>query len=142
MFRHVWFAALLFGASGCAVLHHVQIGEIDNRGGGKKVPFDVMVSETGVNFQEAADVSRVFSRTRRSEKQLQMFEDIWQYAHVGRSTGNPVFVEDYARKINEAVLEKCPSGRVTGLVSLRETARYPIVSGEIVRVKGYCITKG
>lgn len=142
MFRLACFAALLFGASGCAVLHHVQIGEIDNRGEGKKVPFDVMVSETGINFQEAADVARVFSRTRRSDKQLQMMEDIWRYAHVGTSTGNPVFVEDYARRMNEAILEKCPSGRITGLVSLRETAKYPVVSGEIVRVKGYCITKG
>lgn len=140
MIRQAWLVALLCSASGCAVLHHVQVGEIDNRGG-KKVPFDVMVSETGINFQEASDVAGAFSRTRRSDKQLQMFEDIWAIAHFGNSTGNPVFVEDYARKMNELVLEKCPSGRVTGLVSLRETAKYPIVSGEIVRIKGYCITK-
>lgn len=141
MFRLAWFTALLLGASGCAVLHHVQIGEIDNRGG-KKVPFDVMVSETGINLHEAADIARVFSRTRRSDKQLDMVENIVTYTQVGTKTGNPVFVEDYARRLNEAVLEKCPSGRITGLISLRETAKYPVVSGEIVRIKGYCITKG
>lgn len=141
MFRLAWCVALLFGASGCAVLHHVQIGEIDNREG-KRVPFDVMVSETGINLQEATDVARVFSKTRRSDKQLDMVENIVRFTQVGTKTGNPVFVEDYARRINEAVLEKCPSGRITGLVSIRESAKYPIVSGEIVRVKGYCITKG
>lgn len=126
--------------SGCAVLHHAQVGDIDNRSGYRREQFDIKVSELGIDFGAAAHMGRQLFGSRAGEQ----FEKLNQVASLfrsGRATGNPVFVEDYARKINEAILERCPSGWVTDIVALRETASYPVISGEIVRVVGTCLSK-
>ena len=36
---------------------------------------------------------------------------------------------------------ECPSGKLTGLMSVRESRKYPVISGEIVKVTGYCVTQ-
>ena len=57
---------------------------------------------------------------------------------TGPKTGKPVFTEKYSDKIIHELRTECPSGRITGLTMVRETAEYPVVSGEIVKVVGYC----
>ena len=59
--------------------------------------------------------------------------------NMGPRTGNPVYADDYAHKILDYVYAECPSGKLTGLTSVREAKAFGAVSGEIVRISGYCI---
>ncbi len=128
----------LFFSLGCAQLHHVQVGEIDNRTSFVKQPFDIKVSETGINVQEIGAVSRALLRERAGER-AQTLAGIVGLFQMGPRTGNPVYVKDYTKTLVRVLYEKCPSGRITGLTSIRETRKYPVVSGEIVKVTGYCL---
>ena len=60
---------------------------------------------------------------------------------MGPKTGNPVFDDTYSDALAEMLL-KCPSGQISGLVSVRESAHYPIVSGEVIKLVGYCLMDG
>lgn len=132
--------AFLFSLTGCAQLHHAQIGDIDNRPGYVKTPFDIKLSETGVNLEEIGAASRALLRGRAG-KQAQGVAAIVGLFQMGPHTGNAVYTKDYAITMAKLVYEKCPSGHVTGLTSIRETRKYPIVSGEIVKITGYCLQK-
>ncbi len=123
----------------CAVLHHVQVGELDNRGKLRK--FDVKVSETGVNLDEARDVANALTRGRHS-KALDDANAILSLFQMGPRTGNIVFNETYAENLVDLLYRECPSGRITGLTSIREMRKYPVISGEIVKVTGYCVESG
>ena len=120
----------------CAIKHHVQISDIERRPGKKLEPFEVLISETGVNIEEAgkiiSDLTKDNDRANEIAKTIAMFQ-------MGPRTGNHVFNEKYADVIPELVLKKCPSGKVTGLLMIRETNKYPVVSGEIIKVTGYCL---
>jgi hypothetical protein len=128
---------ILFLATGCAQLHHIQLGEIDNRPGLVKKPFDIKVSESGINLYEAAGIVRAFNK--RAGKEAGALAGVIGLFQMGPRTGNPVYVKDYAKDLVQIIYEKCPSGRVTGLTSIRESRKYPVVSGEIVKVTGYCL---
>lgn len=139
-----WSIKILLGVvaagllNGCAVLHHVQIGDIDNRRSPKSSYFDVKVSETGVSLDEAADVAKAFSQARSDDiEQVRTALSLFQQ---GPRTGNPVYNETYARKVGELIAKECPSGRVTELRSIRETRKYPVISGEIVKITGRCVS--
>lgn len=135
-------ALTLFLLSGCAQLHHVQLGEIDNRPGFVKKPFDIKVSELGFNLEEAGRAAKfVNGRNKQGQKDIENIQQWIALFQMGPKTGNPVFVENYARDMGEKVRTACPSGQVTGLSSIRETNKYPIISGEIVRITGYCMTR-
>lgn len=121
--------------SSCAISHHVQVGDIQRDGNGKLTPFDVMVSETGVNIKEIGNVT---SAITKDDDRAKKFAQIIALFQMGPKTGNPVFNDKYADTIPKLIIEKCPSAKVTGLVMIRETAKYPLVSGEIIRVTGYC----
>ena len=121
--------------SSCAISHHVQVGDIVRTGKGKLTPFDIKLSQTGVNIKEAANV---VSAVTKDNNRAQKIAEIIALFQMGPKTGNPVFNEKYADQVPKVILEKCPSGKVTGLLMIRETAKYPVVSGEIVRVTGYC----
>jgi hypothetical protein len=126
--------------SGCAQLHHAQIGDIYSPPGYVKKPFDIKISESGVNLEEIGAISRaVIGGTRgRDAQALAGAIGLFQ---MGPRTGNPVYVNNYAQKVMQLIYEKCPSGDVSGLTSIRETRKYPVVSGEIVRVTGYCLIR-
>lgn len=124
--------------SGCAALHHAQFGDIENAPGYVKKPFDIKISETGINLQEIAATSKVLLSKKAGERAGEAAAIVGLF-QMGPSTGNPVYVKDYAKNLIQVIYEKCPSGRVTGLTSVRETRKYPIVSGEIVKVTGYCL---
>lgn len=122
----------------CAFLHSTQIGEIDGRiiSTGRK--FELLVSETGININEAGAIARGINRNARTDSRLASLEAIISLFQMGPRTGNGVLDQTYADKIFDALKEKCPSGNMSGLVSIRESAKYPVISGEIVRIIGYC----
>jgi hypothetical protein len=119
-------------------MHHYEIGEIDGTQG-KLRPFEVRVDETGFDAQEALEVAKLTTRSPQTRERLNTAQAIVALTQVGPSTGEPTFSEDWADGMLTEVLDRCPSGRVTGLTVVRESADYPVVSGEVVTVKGYCI---
>lgn len=128
--------------TGCAALHHAQVGEIDNRDGalGKARKFDVKVSDVGVNLKETANLARAI-RGKREDKAVDDVERILGYFQQGPTTGEKVFNDTYAEKVLALVKAECPGGQITGLMSVRETRKYPVISGEIVKITGYCVTR-
>jgi hypothetical protein len=121
----------------CAVLHHVQIGDIDNRNGEKLRSFEIMVSETGINLDEAAGAAKVFSNSK-VDREIDKIRDIIGMFQMGPRTGNPVYNDRYAYGLIDEIRGRCPNGKITGLMSIREMRQYPVISGEIVKIKGYC----
>lgn len=126
--------------SSCAQLHHVQVGEIVSHPEYIHKPFEIKVSETGINLGEAKDISKVFLNKDRQKDADDIASFIAMF-QMGPRTGNPVYVKDYAKNLIQLIYEKCPSGKVTGLMSIRETRKYPVISGEIVKVTGYCLMR-
>ena len=123
--------------SSCAILHHVQLGQIDNRNQDVAIPFEVLVSETGINTKEIGDIAR--STNSRGGENLGKAADIIGLFQFGPRTGNIVYNERYAERVVYEIYQRCPSGKVTGLMSIREMRKYPVVSGEIVKITGYCL---
>lgn len=131
--------ALLLSA--CAQLHHVQLGEIIDRPDFVQKPFDIKVSETGVNIQEAKGIAKAFLNNAKDRGAADRIAGVLGLFQMGPRTGNPVFVKDYAANVAQLIYEKCPSGQVTGLMSVRESRKYPVISGEIVKITGYCLMR-
>lgn len=120
----------------CAIKHHVQLSDIQRVKGKKLTPFKVMVNETGVDVEQAGNLISGITRDNEVAKNIASILAMFQ---MGPRTGYPVFNEQYADSIPLLVLKECPSGRVTGLLMIRETNKYPVISGEIVKITGYCI---
>lgn len=123
--------------SGCAILHHAQVGMVDNRAGTTAVPFEIMVSETGVSLEQAGKIAK--ATNSRAGDNAKAVSDIIGLFQIGPRTGNPVYNEHYAEKLIDEIHAKCPSGKITGLMSIREMREYPVISGEIVKITGYCL---
>lgn len=130
--------ALLF-LSGCTILHKTQIGEIDSKAISHGQRFEILLSETGVNLKEAAQIARAFTNSSQTSNQIKEVEEFISYFQMGPRTGNMVFNDRYADAVPQILLTKCPSGRISNLMCIRETAKYPVVSGEIVKIIGYCL---
>lgn len=132
---HFLFLTLLF--HGCSMVHNVTLGEFDYEPGYKYTPFEIKVSEVGFDLQEAA--GWVDTLGGHGDGRYQKFADIIALFQMGPRTGKPVYSDYYSQNLYKAVFTKCPSGNVTGLLTIRETASYPVVSGEIIKIRGYCI---
>jgi hypothetical protein len=126
------------GSWGCATAHQVQISDIDSSRGTLQ-PFQVQVNATGFSASDAAAVAKSFSHDARTQRDLDNAESIIALTQMGPKTGDPTFSDDWADAAALKVLERCPSGRITGLTARRETMDYPVISGEIVTIRGYCI---
>lgn len=127
--------------TGCAFLHHHQLGEIDSEVVRKGRKFVILLSETGVNLAEAGGILQNATRHAKTQRDIGRATAIIEMFQMGPRTGNPVFTEKFADQLVDQVLERCPRGRISGLASTREMAKYPVVSGEIVKVSGYCYDK-
>lgn len=127
---------LLLTLPGCAVLHHVQVGSIDNRGSQTQIPFEILMSEVGVDTEEIGRLAR--STNSRGGDDLAGAAAIVSLFQTGPRTGNPTYNPRFAEKLVYEIHQRCPSGNVTGLMSIREMRKYPAVSGEIVKVTGFC----
>jgi hypothetical protein len=119
---------------GCSSLHRAQIDEIDARQGFLR-PFEIHVSETGVSARAIGTIASVATHSARPA-QLAGIISLFEF---GPKTGEVVFDDTFADNVAEEILARCPSARVTGLVSLRESTNYYAVSGEYVTVRGFCI---
>ena len=124
--------------SGCAQLHQVQIGEIHGDEG-DLAPFEFKVSEMGLDIHGASAVTRSVMPRGDASKAVSSIENIIAMIQFGPKTGNAVYSDTYADTLALQLRTKCPSGKMTGLVSIRESRKYPVISGEIVKIKGYCI---
>lgn len=130
---------LAFGTlQGCAIMHHTQIGEVDSDLVLRGRRFEVIISETGVNLSEAANITKAFTRNQKTRDGIQKVQDVIALFQMGPRTGNPVFSEEYADMMFSLMQKECPSGKMSGLTSIRETAKYPVISGEIVKIVGFC----
>jgi hypothetical protein len=129
-------AALLI--TGCASLHHYQLGDID-ASRGKLTPFEIQVDETGIDTQEALEVGKLAAGSKANRERVSDAQAIVALFQVGYKTGDPTFSDDWADGMLAKVRDRCPSGRITGLTVVRESMNYPVVSGEIVTLKGYCM---
>lgn len=130
---------LMLQLSGCTVLHKAQIGEIDMRGP-SVTPIDIKVSEMGFSVREAGRLGSALAGNKKSSDSIKKIANLVAMFQMGPVTGKPVYNESYARNIRNQIIQSCPSGHITGLSSVRETNSYPVLSGEIVRITGYCIT--
>lgn len=135
-FLRMFLICLAVSLSGCAVLHHVQVGQIDNRQPETLVPFVILMSETGVSTEELGKIAK--ATNSYGGDNLKAVTDIVAMFQVGPRTGNPIYNPAYAEKLIYEIYQKCPSGRVTNLMSVREMKKYPVISGEIVKVTGDC----
>ncbi len=123
--------------SACASLHSYQVDDIDSSEGAL-TPFEVKVDDTGINVHQAFEIGKALS-DEKSAKRLNTAEDVIALFQVGPSTGNPTLNDTWADGLVAAIRDQCASGRVTGVTTVRETNSYPVVSGEIVAIRGYCI---
>ena len=125
--------------SGCAVLHSVQLGDIDSQTVLQGKPFEIKVSELGLSTEDVVAIGQALAKSSGKSDEVGTIGDIIELFQMGPRTGNPTFTDKYTDDIRNILLQECPSGRITGLMAVRETAQYPVVSGEIVRVVGHCI---
>lgn len=121
---------------GCAFVHHVQVGQIDNRNSEALIPFEIMMSEVGISTEEIGAMAKA-TKSNGGDKvsDLAAIISLFQF---GPRTGNITYNQNYAERMVYEIYQKCPSGKVTGLMSIREMKKYPAISGEIVKVSGYC----
>jgi hypothetical protein len=136
--RRVGVLACITLLGGCAHLHQLQIADID-ASQGELEPFEVQVNATGVSVSDSAALAKAMTTDSRSKKNIDTAEQIIALTQMGPKTGDPTFSDDWADSAAEKVLARCPSGHVTGMTARRETMDYPVISGEIVTIKGYCI---
>ena len=130
---------LLLMSSGCAVMHSTQLGDIDADTVMSSKPFEIKLAAVGFDAQEAAETAAAIAElSGKSGDTFSTVGDIIALFQMGPKTGKPVFTEKYSDKIIHELRTTSPSGRITGLTMVRETADYPVVSGEIVKVVGYC----
>ena len=126
-------------STGCTKLHSVQLGNIDSQTLLTSQPFEIKVNEIGVNTEEAVAIAEAIATATGHGEEVSAIGDIIELFQMGPRTGNPVFNVKYTDRIADTLRQECPSGRITGLMSIRETAEYPVISGEIVRLVGYCM---
>ncbi len=138
--RALSFSLAIFAvlSSGCAQLHHVQIGDLYGDQG-DLAPFEIKVSETGVNIGEAASIAKATTQNASTRKTISNIETIIAMFQYGPRTGNLVYDEKYTDEVSTQIRAQCPSGRITGLMAIRESRKYPVISGEIIKIKGYCV---
>lgn len=125
--------------SGCAVLHHVQLSDIDNRSQFVMVPIEVKVSETGVDIREANNIAQGVLKNQNDRAGAGDLATFIQMIQMGPRTGAPVYSDKYAEKMIYQLHTQCPSGKITGVQSIRESREYPVIKGEIVKITGFCL---
>ncbi len=123
---------------GCSQLHHVHIGEID-QSQGRLTPFTIMVNELGFDAAKAAEIGGAVAKSASTSEDLEIVAFILAISNFGPKTGNPVYNDAYADNVFSEVIKACPSKKITGLTSVRESTNVGPISGEVVRINGYCI---
>ena len=133
-----WVVLVALWLPGCAVLHHAQVGEVDSEVVLRGERFEVLVSALGVDVDRAAEVAKAFASTEAAKEEIDGVRDAIKSFQMGPKTGNVVFDDTFADGLFEKLRARCPGGRISGLVTTRETADYGMFSGEVVKISGYC----
>jgi hypothetical protein len=134
-----WLGAVMVSwTSGCASAHHIQISDIDSTQG-KLEAFEIKLNATGISVSDAASVGKALSDSPATRRKVDDLETIVALTQMGPKTGDPTLSDDWADEAAHKLRARCPGGRITGLSTRRETMDYPVISGEIVTIKGYCI---
>ena len=127
-------------SSGCVFLHSAQVSEVDSEVVLQGQRFEILLSEMGVNLEEGTQIAAGIAESAGGKSEgVNTAGSIIALFQMGPKTGNPVFSDDFSDDLIHQLKLKCPSGRISGLTSVRETAKYPVVSGEIVKLIGYCL---
>lgn len=122
---------------GCAVLHHVQIGEVENRSQFTYIPVEMKISEMGIDLKDLKAISNAFL-DKKSARDSNEALNYLAYFQMGPHTGAGIYNLEYIKQIEANLYSQCPKGFLTGLMSVRETRKYPVISGEIIKIKGFC----
>jgi hypothetical protein len=124
----------------CAYLYHIQIGDIDDRNIISKQYFEIKTNEFGLNLDETSKIIKIFA-SKAGRKKADKIKGIIALTQIGPKTGNPIYNEDYGKNILSLLKQKCPNGIISQLTSIREHRNYIAISGEIIKITGYCLTK-
>jgi hypothetical protein len=136
---HLLAVLCVFFNSACAALYKVQLSDLTNISGGKRV--SVKVSEMTVDFGEASRLAKELGQSAGSKGLGSLgnaagnYEAFFQF---GPRTGTPVFNEFYARDVPERLAAECKAGYLTNITSIRESRDYPLIKGQIVRIDASC----
>jgi hypothetical protein len=128
----------------CAIPHRYTMGDLDATSAPKK-HFKIIVSERGYNFEGGITIAQVglLSANRSANlegaKDLEYLKLLIAVSTMGPVTGQKLFNSDYANEMSDIIFQHCKSGKIINLQSIRESAVYPVVSGEIVRIEGDCL---
>ena len=122
-------------------MHHISVSDVDSETILKGRKFEIKVSETGFDLKEAKEISKLAIHSQKGKDAADGIEGIISLFQMGPKTGNPILDDSYADSIFDKLKVKCPSGKISGLMAIRETADYPVISGEIVRITGFCLDK-
>lgn len=131
-------AVMVWGLSGCASAHHIQISDIESTQG-RLEPFEIKLNATGISVSDAASVGKALSDSPATRRKVDDLEAIVALTQMGPKTGDPTLSDDWADEAAHRLRARCRDGRITGLSIRRETMDYPVISGEILTIKGYCI---
>ena len=129
-----WMALSLM--TGCAVLHSVQLGEIDSSVVLEGRRFEIKVNELGFDVEQVLAVAEAIAT--QSDGSDSILADIFALSNMGPRTGTPVYNPEYSDGIIDSLRKECPSGQISGLMSIRESIDFDVISGEFVRLVGYC----
>lgn len=129
---------ILLLLSSCAIIHKHQVQDVDSKIL-KGQRFEFLLSETGVEVTEGVRLAGVLSGNKNTNRSAQGIADIIGLFQMGPRTGNPVYSLEFAKGLNKKIAEACKGKELSGLTFLREMNKYPVVSGEIIKVAGYCL---
>lgn len=132
--------------SSCAFMHRHQVHNVDSRILTPEAKrFELLFSQTGIEIAEGAKwmgaIAKASSRESFARSSSQA-GDIIAVMQMGPRTGNPIYDMSFIDTITPKLQAVCPAGdEISGLTFLREMNKYPVVSGEIIKVSGYCIKR-
>lgn len=122
----------------CAFVHKHQVQDINHKIlKGKK--FEFMLSEVGVEVAEGVRILGALSNNRNTNSSAQSVAGVIELFQMGPRTGRPIYNLNFTNKLTEKIITACGKQEVSGLTFLREMNKYPVVSGELIKVSGYCI---
>ena len=139
--------AILLGSAllldSCARLHHTMLSDVESANQ-RAQKIDIKVSETTIDFKELAKFTKsaaILTKAKNLGRVADAVDTYTMLFQFGPRTGAPVFNAYYARPIPELLQAKCAGGRLSNIVSIRESREYPIVKGEVIRIQALCHTQ-
>ena len=136
--KKILLLACILAGTGCARLDHFQIGDIDQTSGNTKT-ISVLLSDTGFDAAGTVELASSLTASDSASEDLDNLATLLILFNQGPTTGNPTYNDRYAEAALQDLYDQCPSGKITAIRSVRESASYGTVSGEIVRIDADCI---